>query len=554
VLLVPLVAVLAGNARADVVVPAEVQGLLVSKSAGDVTLAWTAVTQDATGQPETVAEYAVYRGGAPIFPLSFERLAGSPSPDLVDAGAASDPQNYFYLVTAVDDSGNEGSARPSAFVTVPALSGSWTQTSIELGWSEAVPPPDSYRIYYGTSSRSYEFYEDVGTLTSWGFTGLQDDTNYYFAVVARDATGIESALSNEHVDALAGTIDFRVHDESRLCPFDACPASNGEIQRRGGQEMMIPVEFPEGDWVNITLTYTAASNLCSNVPDKCGDQNPGWNPCGDPWDRTASVFLVLNDCIETGSGCYGAQGNLELIRTITPFGTDAPPPDGTGVVDPAVWTIDLTPYRPVLQGTKHVGAYIATWVAPGWVVSVDFHFSEDPLEASPKPPAAGVVPAWFRDGGNDATPNAVTIPSTATQVKARLFTTGHGGVTGPSCACNAQGRPCDEFCSKQVTILVDGVIRRAVVPTRTDCSPLGEFVCGNGTCSAWNACGCPSCTFNRSGWCPGLVACHQNEPCDQDLDATPWLAPGDTYDVHMDVRQMTPGASWANSLAVFWYE
>jgi hypothetical protein len=288
------------------------------------------------------------------------------------------------------------------------------------------------------------------------------------------------------------------------------------------------------------------------APDKCGDQNPGWNPCGDPWDRTASVYLVLNDCIDGGGNCYGQRGNLELIRTVTPFGTDAPPPDGTGVVGPAVWTFDVTPYARLLSGTKYVGAFIGVWVSPGWYVKTEFHFSEDPAEASPKPPADGVIPVWFRDGGNDATPTEVTIPIEATDVKARLFTTGHGGVTS-GCDCGS-GRPCDEFCSKWVWVTVDGVIRQKIFPWRTDCSPLGEFQCGSGTCQEWNACGCPSCTYNRAGWCPGFIACHHDEPCDQDLDASYWFTLGATHDVLVQVPQMTSGATWANSLAVYWYE
>ena len=45
---------------------------------------------------------------------------------------------------------------------------------------------------------------------------------------------------------------------------------------------------------------------------------------------------------------------------------------------------------------------------------------------------------------------------------------------------------------------------------------------------------CPpyqGCFSDRAGWCPGNIACHQDAPCDQDLDATSWFPPGGTYDV-----------------------
>lgn len=541
--------------------PAEVTGLVLDKDPSGYLLDWDDVTLDALGQPTTVDAYRIYASAAAdSFPIGYGVKGSSASSDLLDEELAFDGLISF-LVTAVDDGGVEGGARPSDVTTPPVLSGFWTPGTIEISWTPAEPQSEveRYLVFVGTRSRSYTEIIDVGAATATSLDALNFNTNYYIGVAALDLDGNLSALSNEHIDALAGTIDLRVHDEDRLCPFDSCPAGDPDkVQRRGGQEMMIPVDFPEGDWTNITMTYTVDSRLCAGTPeapDKCGQGNPGgWNPCGDPWDRTASVYLVLNDCVESGGGCYGGDGNLELLRAITPFGTDAPPPDGTGVVGPTEWSLDITPLRPVLTGRKHVGAYIATWVAPGWLVSVDFHFSEDPAEASPKPPAAGVIPVWFRDGGNSSTPKTVSIPAEATSVSARIFTTGHGGVLNDDCICQAQGRPCDEFCSKQVLVRVDNIGRWVRQPTRTDCSPLGENVCGPGTCSDWNACGCPSCTFNRSGWCPGRIACHENEPCDQDADATSWFTPGSSHDVYMDVRLMTPGASWANSLALFWYE
>lgn len=543
----------------DTVIPAEVTGLgldLSGTGGGDLAVAWDPVTLDALGAPETVDHYRIYRGIGPHFPLDFTLIGTSPTPDYLDEGGASDGQTYYYVATAVDAAGNEGSARPSGFTTLPALSGFWTATTIELSWTGAEPAEDvaSYRVYYGPDRRTYAAMEDVGLATSHSLTGLTPNMNWFAAVVAVDVQGNESALSNEHFDALGGTINVRAHDESRLC-YGGCPPQPGEIQRRSGKEILVPVDFPEGDWVNVTLTFTVDSRLCVApiAPDKCGDQNPGWNPCGDPWDRTASVYLVLNDCIDTGGNCYGQQGNLELLHAVTPFGTDAEPPDGTGVVDPPDWTFDITPYAPLLTGTKYVGSFIGVWVSPGWYVTVDFHFSEDPAEASPTPPADGIVPVWFRDGGNSTATVPVTIPSNATDITARLFTTGHGGVTSADCNCGS-GQPCDEFCSKWVSIFVDGGLRTKVFPWRTDCSPLGEWVCGAGTCQEWNACGCPSCTFNRSGWCPGYISCHTDPPCDQDLDADAWFTLGATHDVNVNVLGMTPGASWANSLAIYWYE
>ena len=71
-------------------------------------------------------------------------------------------------------------------------------------------------------------------------------------------------------------------------------------------------------------------------------------------------------------------------------------------------------------------------------------------------------------------------------------------------------------------------------------------------CNQWNACGYPSCTYSRSGWCPGYVACHHNDPCDNDLDFTADLPGGSSYLIDYNV---TPkNGSWPISLVLYWYE
>ena len=131
----------------------------------------------------------------------------------------------------------------------------------------------------------------------------------------------------------------------------------------------MPATFPEGDWTRVLVTYTMDSRLCEppaggNVT-KCGSGNPCVNPqcngfpayntCGDPWDRLAHLFVVLDETCIAGVGSCINDNQLELMRAITPFGTDADPPDGTGVVPPRELTLDITPFAPQLTGTKYVG-------------------------------------------------------------------------------------------------------------------------------------------------------------------------------------------------------
>ena len=58
--------------------------------------------------------------------------------------------------------------------------------------------------------------------------------------------------------------------------------------------------------------------------------------------------------------------------------------------------------------------------------------------------------------------------------------------------------------------------------------------------------------FSRAGWCPGYIACHHDAPCDNDLDLTPHLLPGGTYDIDYNVFPLN--GSWSVSLVAYWYE
>lgn len=569
---------LGGPAAAqDVTRPAAVEGLVGAHVGDDVELSWDPVTLDAAGQPETIALYNIYRGTAPEFvpdtTSGTNRIGTSVTQQFVDPGAATDGIDYYYLISAVDDADLESNTKSSRVTTPPTASGFFTNTTLEVEWTDAEPIAEvvSYKVYYGKASGQYEAVDPVGPATSHTLSGLQTNLNWYVAVTAVDVNGNETDFSNEYVDVVRGIIKIKALDEEELCWGGTdCTPEPPLVQRNSGFQILAPTDFPEGDWLSVTVTFTMDSRLCippnQGTTSKCGTGNPcpvgpcngGYNPCGDPWDRLAYLFLVLDDCIETGGNCI-THNNLELIRAITPFGTDAEPPDGTGFVPPRKLTLDITPFVPLLTGTKYVGANIGHFVQTGWWVSADFTFSKRPEDTSPKPPADGIE--IFGYGGAPLPTKEISVPATASVVKARVFTTGHGGSLfcdggandGISCPVNgsSQGcpgaicKPCDEFCHRTNALLSDGHPIWEVVPFRTDCSP-------GPTCNTWNACGFPSCTFSRAGWCPGYLACHSNPPCDQDIDLTNELPPGGTYELGYTITPQN--GSWPISVVVYWYE
>jgi hypothetical protein len=564
-LLLPLVAVVASVSLAsasDIIKPADVRNLRVTTSGSDASLTWEEVTLDRAGNQETLDHYNVYSANVPDFtPGSGNLLGTSTTPDFTHTGAAVDGLNHYYTVTAVDavdedGTANESNGRPPR-VLAPLPRATWTASTIEVEWTGAEPLSEAtnYRVYYGTTTQ-FDFIDDVGLATSHSLTGLDLNLDWYIAVSAEDSRGYESHMSYKlKVMASADRIDVILMEDMKICwGFGSCPRQANEVRRASGQETNMPVWFPQGNWVSATLSWSVESRLCDNVPDKCGDNNPGWNPCGDPWDRTATLYLVEDNCIDAGTGCAFRNDNIELIHAITPFGTDADPPDGSGVVPPRLWTYDVTPLVPVLTGQKHVGVKISTFVRFWWN-NVTFQFSKNPADASPEPPADGVVATINHSGGDVTTPRSVTIPSSATQVFMRYFVSGHGGTQrcdggsedGQSCAGGCPGgscQNCDEFCHRTNRILVDGSPVFQTVPWN-DCF-------SKGFCPDWNACGTLSCFFDRAGWCPGFVTCHEDDPCDQDLDATSWLPPGGTYGVTYDLP--VRNGSWSKSVTVYWYE
>ena len=76
--------------------------------------------------------------------------------------------------------------------------------SVSLSWNAPTKNEDGtpltdlsgYKIFYGTSSHMYENQIDVGNATSVNISNLAPGT-YYFALVAYDESGNESAPSSE---------------------------------------------------------------------------------------------------------------------------------------------------------------------------------------------------------------------------------------------------------------------------------------------------------------------------------------------------------------------
>jgi hypothetical protein len=501
----------------DVTPPAEVRTLTISRLNDDLTLFWSRVSKDVLGNDESRPSYEIYRDDVPSF--RSDRVGGTnriATPTIsfyTDNGAAEDGTRlHLYLVGAVDEAGNAGNLRPSRVLTPPVLEGTADFDSLDLTWSGADPLSDvvAYKVYYGRGPSSYTGVQQVDAPDTQASLSCLEPGLYYLAVTALDDEGNESAFSNEISLNSGGMIVVSVLEEANITPSDHTAEAT--------------VDLPAPDaWTRVIARLTADSRL--TIPCSCS----GGGECGgDPWDRTISVWMENPD--PTGP-------RIELIHAITPFGTDA----RTG---PRVYEMDVTPLAPLLTGTRDLAVNIGTWVGNGWFVHLELEYVLDPCFPQPKPMADGLIPLYKEGGVNSGNqdavqPMTVDIPSAATQVFVRFFVSGHGGGSDPGCP-----NPADEFCPRYTHIDVDGMEVWGVTPWNEcpdDCRP-------------WNACGFPSCTYPRSGWCPGFITCHTDDPCDQDLDLTSALAPGGTYDIKYWIDDIGNGGSWSYSLILYWYE
>ena len=69
---------------------------------------------------------------------------------------------------------------------------------VTLAWDANTDPSIAgYKVYYGSSSRSYQVVIDVGKITTYTISNLQSGSAYYFATTDYNTSGLESGYSNE---------------------------------------------------------------------------------------------------------------------------------------------------------------------------------------------------------------------------------------------------------------------------------------------------------------------------------------------------------------------
>jgi hypothetical protein len=163
---------------------------------------------------------------------------------------------------------------------------------VTLAWDPSTDPNvTGFRVYYGTSSHSYQSNNDAGQNTTLTVSNLQDGTAYFFAVTAYDTTGIESGYSNEISYNPTGT-----------CLYSISPASQS-VESSGGPRT-VAVSSQSG------CTWTAVSNVSWLVITS----NSSWTGSG-----TVNYSVIANSSASPRTGTMTVAGKTftvtQSIRT-----------------------------------------------------------------------------------------------------------------------------------------------------------------------------------------------------------------------------------------------
>ncbi len=177
----------------DVVPPEEPTALTVQDVGNNLVLSWQPVATDVTGVADLVPKYRVYSASSADFVPAV--AIGEPTTSgFSHTGAFSSPNDYYYLVSAVDDGNVEGNRRSAKVKPVSIVSLSHQAGNGSLTWTPATATPQTqlagYRVFWGTSSLAYESSINVDSDdTTASFGPLSPGSVYYATVLAIDQEG-----------------------------------------------------------------------------------------------------------------------------------------------------------------------------------------------------------------------------------------------------------------------------------------------------------------------------------------------------------------------------
>ena len=184
----------------DTTPPAAPTGLAATAGDGTVSLDW------ADNAEPDLASYDVRRSTVAGGP--YTQIASGVAVSAYADNAVTNGTTYYYVVTAVDTSGNESSASNQASATPldttpptapTGLVATAGDGSVSLDWADNTEPDlSSYNVKRSTAAGGpyTQIAAGIG-VSAYTDTGLTNGTTYYYVVTAVDTADNESGASNE---------------------------------------------------------------------------------------------------------------------------------------------------------------------------------------------------------------------------------------------------------------------------------------------------------------------------------------------------------------------
>ena len=184
---------------------------------------------------------------------------------------------------------------------------------VTLAWDANTEPNVSgYRVYYGTTSRNYEWFVDVGNVTNKTLTDadhLSDGSTYYFAATAYDDSqpALESAYSDEV--------------SKNTCSYAIDPTVIPNFNASGGT-VSVSVTTQSGcTWTASSATWMSITSGGSGTGNGTVSYSVAANTSPSP--RTAGLTVAKHTftLTQAGAAAYTITASSGTGGTISPSGS-----------------------------------------------------------------------------------------------------------------------------------------------------------------------------------------------------------------------------------------
>jgi len=318
--------------------------LTAAGGTGQVTLSWTSVSN--------AISYNVYYAATSGVTTTSGTKITSVSAPYVQTGLTAGT-TYFYIVTAVNSSGESAASTQASAATtsappvptVPAAPTSVTATGgtnqVAISWG-AVSSATSYNLYYSTTSGVTKSNgTKISNATSPAVqTGLAAGTAYYYIVTAVNSTG-EGAASNQVAATTLATV-----------PTPTVPATPTAVTAVGGANQAT-ITWPA---VSGAASYNVYWSTTSGVTKTNGTITAG---ASSPYVKTGLSAGTTYYFIVTASNSVGESAASTQVTATTNAAPPAVPAKPAGVTATGgANQVSLT--WPAVSGANSYNIYWAT--------------------------------------------------------------------------------------------------------------------------------------------------------------------------------------------------